>query len=440
LDDLEEELSITNSQKSKKAKKKEKKRAAEEQVKSTGEQTKSSPGMEEVDISEEWQEEEKKGEDGNLPSILVGNPKWVGERVSGHYVYPIKTKANECDKEYSTEVHRRFNDLVRFHENLVREFPGHIIPPIPDKSALSKITANEEFLNSRRMGIENFLKKLLAHAVLGKGHLVRNFVLQSDHSFAASQQLEETSTGTQQLVSFFSSLGSSIATTVSTAVNGAYTRRKTEMDHIFEDYEKYFNVLSERLTELHKQAEMMIDRMGKSSRGMFEISLAFSLLARNEADPVAALIKKVGDVSEQISHSILEEATSQGEFFESPLQEYLRTVIAVKEALTRRGIALEDVARAEYELQQKKVQVAKKAHQLNNNDEYEIKILEDKVHELEHRLSTMSKTLRDEIENFKVKNGEELKTIVSDFIKLQVAYAEKLQKLWDSDNLKELRE
>lgn len=65
-------------------------------------------------------------------------------------------------------VDRRYSDFAWLVGQLASQHPGVIIPPIPEKQAVGRFSA--EFVESRRRALEKFLVRVLGHAELGRSH------------------------------------------------------------------------------------------------------------------------------------------------------------------------------------------------------------------------------------------------------------------------------
>lgn len=59
---------------------------------------------------------------------------------------------------------RRYSDFAWLSQELAREFPGMIVPPIPEKLTVGRF--GEDFVESRRRALEKFLQRIAAHQEL----------------------------------------------------------------------------------------------------------------------------------------------------------------------------------------------------------------------------------------------------------------------------------
>jgi sorting nexin-1/2 len=78
-----------------------------------------------------------------------------------------------------SEVRRRFKDFVALADLLVETQRGYFIFPRPDKGALDGAASGKsetEFVESRRVELERYLRRLAEHPVLGKCNELRVFL------------------------------------------------------------------------------------------------------------------------------------------------------------------------------------------------------------------------------------------------------------------------
>ncbi|KAJ7246325.1 nexin sorting protein [Mycena haematopus] len=121
------------------------------------------------------------------------DPKWEGFLITS-VSDPVKELAETKDayvsylvsaqtnlRMFSTgnpSARRRFQDFVFLRENLVRDFPACVVPPLPDKHRLEYITGDRfspEFMERRRLDLDRFLQRLSRHPTLQRSTLVRAF-------------------------------------------------------------------------------------------------------------------------------------------------------------------------------------------------------------------------------------------------------------------------
>ena len=71
-------------------------------------------------------------------------------------------------------------------------FPACIIPPIPPKNALGNWYADEsEQVQTRKVGLERFLSKVMKHRLMCASEDLRGFVSEADHMFEERKRLAQ---------------------------------------------------------------------------------------------------------------------------------------------------------------------------------------------------------------------------------------------------------
>ncbi len=94
-------------------------------------------------------------------------------------------------------VDRRYNDFTWLSNELIKDYPGAIVPPLPEKLTLGRFSS--EFVESRRRALERFLSRILLHPDLGNAACFVTF-LQGDESFSRAKE-ESKSNNKQKLSS-----------------------------------------------------------------------------------------------------------------------------------------------------------------------------------------------------------------------------------------------
>ncbi|KAJ7897054.1 nexin sorting protein [Mycena olivaceomarginata] len=117
--------------------------------------------------------------EGYLITTVSDPVKELAETKDAYVSYLVSAKTNL--RIFSTgnpSSRRRFQDFVFLRENLVRDFPACVVPPLPDKHRLEYITGDRfspEFMERRRLDLDRFLQRLSRHPTLQRSTLVRAF-------------------------------------------------------------------------------------------------------------------------------------------------------------------------------------------------------------------------------------------------------------------------
>jgi hypothetical protein len=79
-------------------------------------------------------------------------------------------------------VERRYSDFVWLGGELTKEFPGVILPAMPDKQAMGRFST--EFVETRRRALEKYLREITKHHEMGGSETLVSFLQADDVSFS----------------------------------------------------------------------------------------------------------------------------------------------------------------------------------------------------------------------------------------------------------------
>ncbi|KAF9502415.1 hypothetical protein BDN71DRAFT_1485607 [Pleurotus eryngii] len=143
------------------------------------ENTPSGPGFRQSTATDSGGPNDPKWE-GYLFTTVKDPVKELAETKDAYVSYLVSAKTNL--PIYSTpnpSARRRFQDFVFLRENLVKDFPACVIPPLPDKHRLEYLTGDRfspEFMERRRSELNRFLQRVSRHPTLQRSALVRAFL------------------------------------------------------------------------------------------------------------------------------------------------------------------------------------------------------------------------------------------------------------------------
>ncbi|KAK9505712.1 hypothetical protein O3M35_009702 [Rhynocoris fuscipes] len=90
---------------------------------------------------------------------------------------------NVTSKRFRSEVVRRYNDFVVFHELLLNRFPYRIIPKLPPKKIVGVFPGDLNFLENRRKGLRRWLTLISRHPVINQDSILQFFLTQTGSDF-----------------------------------------------------------------------------------------------------------------------------------------------------------------------------------------------------------------------------------------------------------------
>ena len=107
--------------------------------------------------------------------VEVSSGDVAGSLLDRHQTYLVSV-SSQLEK-----VVRRYRDFYWLHQVLILKYPFRIIPQIPAKGSLAILGGkSQEFMASRRRGLEEFMFLVLNHPILQKESLVIEFISASD--------------------------------------------------------------------------------------------------------------------------------------------------------------------------------------------------------------------------------------------------------------------
>ncbi|KNZ75024.1 Sorting nexin-4 [Termitomyces sp. J132] len=117
--------------------------------------------------------------EGYLITSVKDPVKELADTKDAYVSYLVQAKTNlPIFSTTNPSARRRFQDFVFLRENLARDFPACVVPPLPDKHRLEYITGDRfspEFMERRRNDLARFLQRLSRHPTLQRSTLVRAF-------------------------------------------------------------------------------------------------------------------------------------------------------------------------------------------------------------------------------------------------------------------------
>jgi sorting nexin-1/2 len=224
---------------------------------------------------------------------------------------------------HHSAVLRRYSDFVWLQERLSKERAGAILPPLPEKQAVSRFSP--EFIEERRFQLELFLRRIAVHPELYDSPSFTTFLRADDVTFHAAKTTNSGATSNNTSTSAAAAAtatiddyyyGSTTTTTMgeermsgrspygATIMPSTTTSRKKEGikqwiaetktslqiatstvdlisspdDSLFEEMDRYIHSLETQMKHVLNQVTALVRKGKEIANGMFEFGLAFGLL------------------------------------------------------------------------------------------------------------------------------------------------------------------
>ena len=259
------------------------------------------------------------GATGSL-NITVCDPKKQGEGMHSFISYMIKTITDmpQFDAPNFTVV-RRFSDFVWLHQHLSKDFPGLLIPPVPEKLVMGRF--GPEFVESRRRALEKFVNRVGAHPELRVSDKFKTFLESASDGLAVMKEAVKAQEGGAK--SRFMGWASTAYNTVAAKVGKPVEIPRSPDDVAFDELSAYINALHPQVTNVHKHTDNLVRRGMEMGDALHEFGFAFSFLGESEAEAEGGLgraLTQMGHTADQLSVITKESAEREMLHFEEPMK------------------------------------------------------------------------------------------------------------------------
>lgn len=380
---------------------------------------------------------------------LDGINKYTSYRVDVRGPGPNGTVIDDKNDVFQnaefSAVLRRYSDFLWLYERLHKERAGAIVPPVPDKQAVSRFSP--DFIEERRRQLERFLRRVAVHPELYDAPSLDTFLRADDMTFHAAKNAKGQAA--EMMIMSVSQSPTYNAMPPPAKKDGFkkwFAQAKTTLsgdlvrsadDDLFYDIERYIDGLEKQMKSVQQQASALVKKGKETANGLFEFGLAFTLLGQSEADALGAALGKVGSAADSLSKLSAEQATKEFAKFEEPLQDYIKSIYAVKLALQRRHdnrlaytTCLSEVSSKESQLQKLRCTPGSEAKAYGMEISLQRKQKEAEI--MKEEFATVSQRVLREVDRFKREKAEDMRFIVLDYITLQINFNKNMEEIWAS--------
>jgi sorting nexin-1/2 len=374
-----------------------------------------------------------------------------------------------------TAVLRRYSDFVWLHERLSKERAGAILPPLPEKQAVSRFSSS--FIEERRVQLERFLRRVAVHPELYDAGCLDTFLRADDMTFGIAKNMKKGMGGHHgDATSMMMSTNMNMSMSASAMGNGMgngngspyagsqhismniptapapkkdgikkwFAEAKTSIsgdlvrspdDDLFVEIDRYIDGLEKQMKNVQSQASGLVKKGKDIANGLFEFGLAFNILGQSEADDLGQALSQMGSAADELSAVSMDHAEKEMAQFEEPLRDYLKTIYAVKAALQKRNDRRLTLTTCMSEVNTKRANLAKLratpgAEAKAYGAEMSLKRGEAAADASRDEFATVSQRVLREVDRFKREKGDEMRRVVLDYINLQIAYNQKMEQVW----------
>lgn len=362
-------------------------------------------------------------------TIRVGDPHKVGDGMTGHMVYTVRTKTDAAGfKAAQFSSLRRYSDFRWLHAALVHNNAGIIIPPVPEKVRGLISRFSPDLVEARRHGLENCINKIANHPILSKDEDLKLFLESED--FNRDVKLRVARKGAVPTPEQKTWMGWSGTVGVNSG------QKFHEFDEWFDNQRAYLDSLEAQLKQMVKclnalaqSHKELSDTIASSSHAM--MMLSGSSLSRSLSASFAGL----GDLQRRAQE--LEDVQSDSDIrhLGSVLYEYERVVGSVRKAFSTRVDTWHSMQKGDDELRKARIKhdklkresAASHYHEESLRDLAEI---ESRALERRSNFDLVSKRCKEEMTRFDKERVEDVRKSIDVWLTGQLERREELLEEW----------
>jgi hypothetical protein len=210
---------------------------------------------------------------------------------------------------------------------------------------------------------------------------------------------------------------------------------KSPDDELFEEVQRYIHGLDTQMKNVSTQASGLVRKGKEMANGLFEFGLAFNLLGQSEADALGDALCKLGETADRLSVLSAEHSDQEASQFEDPLVDMIKIIHAVKQALHKRHEKRLTYSTCLQEVESKNTQLSKMRAQIGMEAkayglEMSLRRAQENAEIARDDFATVSQRVLREVDRFKRETTEDMRLTVLEYIRMQVEYNKKMEKIW----------
>ncbi|ORX96926.1 Vps5-domain-containing protein [Basidiobolus meristosporus CBS 931.73] len=356
--------------------------------------------------------------------VTVSDPRRIGDPINPYIVYKVTTKTtSSAFRSQHFSVDRRYRDFLWLYNQLTTGNPGVIVPPVPEKHALGRFQG--EFVESRRVALEQCLVKITAHPMLYGDPDLKIFLESENFTRDVKERRRDNSKG--------------IMRAFGDAVSSATSFSKfAETDEWFENKRNLLETLGTQLKALSKS----IDVLSKQRRdlGSSHFNLGESIYALSSAELHKGLMQNLmglGELQKRLKALHEKQTSCDLATMGKTTCEYIRIIGSIEVTFSARTKAYQSWQSSLYELQKKRTTLEKLRMQPQTKPEKIAHVSQD-ISETESRVESnrldyeeVSKLIRSELDRFDKEKVEDFRDSVEAFLQSMCENQWEIVQLWE---------
>eukprot|EP01064_Diplonema_japonicum_P037640 TRINITY_DN887_c1_g2_i1.p1 TRINITY_DN887_c1_g2~~TRINITY_DN887_c1_g2_i1.p1 ORF type:complete len:492 (+),score=133.92 TRINITY_DN887_c1_g2_i1:42-1517(+) len=266
-----------------------------------------------------------------------------------YWIYHVVTKASLAGWPESLRQPRRYSDFLWLREELCSQFPGAIVPPLPEKNVkgqLEKIMLNNlELLSYRQRALTKFLNNTGKHYLLKTSNHLKAFC-ELEHAeweaYKSATKKDHTDKGPSAVTSMVQKGKEGWFKMFKKKGNQeqvhAQSAERAEEDRKLEERKQYVKEMEDVMGHSQEKLKKHIDIRFETAKAMNELSafLASTGDLESKADTVLGNdLKNSGIYTDQLSKLHHEQANKELVLVSEVMGYYVGLFCAVKEEIRR---------------------------------------------------------------------------------------------------------
>lgn len=375
-------------------------------------------------------------------SIKVGDPQRIGDPISAHTVYTVRT-TTDCPHFRSSHFSslRRYRDFRWLHAALVQNNPGIIVPPVPEKVSIGRFAA--ELVEARRVGLETCINKIANHPLLQQDDDFRLFL--ESENFGADVKARDMVKGPivtpeqKTYKSWGSVLLGSVVPSTSSLSSGALSAYSfEETDEWFNEQRVYLDSLESALKGMVKSVSALSNQRKQMVQATHDLAQVLTTLSGSSLSrSLSTCFAGLAEVKRRAIELEDMQAEADVRQLGTTMYEYERVVGSVRKAFTVRTEIWAKSARCADELRRTRARF-EKYKQTNPSAAgaqfqsllSELNEAETKALNAERLFQTVSERCKDEMERLDLERVLDFKRVVGAWLEGMIQRQEEVVEEW----------
>lgn len=355
-------------------------------------------------------------------TIHVGDPSRVGDLTSSHTEYTLTTTTDYAKFPRDSAVQRRYRDFRWLYRALQHNHPGVIVPPPPEKQVVGRF--NDEFIENRRLALEQMLRRIVRHPQLYTDDDLEAFLTHADFAeYLKTRIITEDEIEAASSSGFMSSL----------------LGRVEEPDVWLQEQRARLDRIEHDLRSTYRVYESLLNQRKELSDALDEFSNVTSALAVLEPTKrLGTVLQHFADVHEKIAANIARHRQQEMLSVGNQLEEQLRQVGSVRTALDSRQRITAQAQSAQTDVDKKQQAVDRVMRQgRTQNDRHEVLVQDlaqakQKYEELREQSTQVAELIVKELASLSYQNFTDLRSSIELLVESGIEVQKEAIETWET--------